>query len=310
MIHNDWLFKELLTEFFVEFLELFCPQLAESLDKAALEFVDKQVFSDIPGAELSEPDLVAKVRLLGQEAFCLIHSEIQGQRQKDFNRRMFWYFAVLDRKFGLPVYPIALFSHSVQVNEPDSYSVAFPDLNVLNFQYRSIQLNKLNWRDFVRQRNPVACALMAKMGMSPAERPRVKLECLRLLATLKLNPAKARFVSGFIDTYLQLTAQETLLFKQEADRVLKKEEKREVMELTTSWKEEGIAEGIMVGEAKGRINESQRLVTRLLQRRFGLLPDSAKSRLQILSLDQLENLAEALLDFKTAEDLEIWLAKS
>ena len=35
------------------------------------------------------------------------------------------------------------------------------------------------------------------------ERPRVKLECLRLLATLRLNPARMRLISGFVDTYLR-----------------------------------------------------------------------------------------------------------
>jgi hypothetical protein len=31
---------------------------------------------------------------------------------------------------------------------------------------------------------------MARMGMAPEERPRVKLECLRLLVTLRLDPAR------------------------------------------------------------------------------------------------------------------------
>jgi hypothetical protein len=71
--------------------------------------------------------------------------------------------------------------------EPSAHHVAFPDLVVLDFTYRVIQLNRLNWRDFVRRPNPVASALMAKMGIAAVDRPKVKLECLRLLATLRLD---------------------------------------------------------------------------------------------------------------------------
>ncbi|MEH1957297.1 hypothetical protein [Nostoc sp.] len=38
---------------------------------------------------------------------------------------------------------------------------------------------------FLTQLNPVAAALMSKMNIPTDERPQVKAECLRLLATLK-----------------------------------------------------------------------------------------------------------------------------
>ncbi|BAZ25171.1 hypothetical protein NIES4073_60750 [Kalymmatonema gypsitolerans NIES-4073] len=56
---------------------------------------------------------------------------------------------------------------------------------------------------------------MAKMNIAPEERPRVKSECLRLLATLRLDPARTKMISGFIDTYLKLNAQEEEIFKTE-----------------------------------------------------------------------------------------------
>jgi hypothetical protein len=51
-------------------------------------------------------------------------------------------------------------------------------------------LNRLDWRDFLRRENPVAAALMAKIKMQPGERKRVKYECLRLMATLRIDPAR------------------------------------------------------------------------------------------------------------------------
>ena len=103
--------------------------------------------------------------------------------------------------------------------EPSSYQVEFPDFKVLDFNFATIQLNRLNWRDFVKQRNPVAAALMAKMKIAPEDRPKVKLECLRLLARLQMDPARNDLISGFVDTYLRLNKTEEAAFKAELDKI-------------------------------------------------------------------------------------------
>ena len=46
-INHDQLYKELLTTFFVEFLELFFPFVLEFLDVETISFVDKELFTDI-----------------------------------------------------------------------------------------------------------------------------------------------------------------------------------------------------------------------------------------------------------------------
>ena len=170
-----------------------------------------------------------------------------------------------------------------------------------------IQLSRLHWQDYLERPNPAAAVLMAKMGMQPEERPLVKLECLRLLTQLGLEPGQTRFLSGFVDTYLRLSAQESLLFQAQADRLLNRTEKSKVMELTTSWKEEGLQEGREQGREQGRQEERLALVLRLLQRRCGSLPPAAEARVRGLSAPQLEDLAEALLEFSSWSDLERWL---
>ena len=54
---------------------------------------------------------------------------------------------------------------------------------------------------------------MAKMAFKPEERVKVKLECLRMIASLKLDPARTELISGFIDTYLRLNEQEEIEFQ-------------------------------------------------------------------------------------------------
>jgi predicted transposase YdaD len=65
-----------------------------------------------------------------------------------------------------------------------------------------------------------------------------------------------------------------------------------------------------LGEEQGLKTGELEITLRLLQRRCGGLTPSQEARIRALPLPQLEALAEALLDFKGADDLEAWLATS
>jgi predicted transposase/invertase (TIGR01784 family) len=68
-----------------------------------------------------------------------------------------------------------------------------------------------------------------------------------------------------------------------------------------------LAEGRTEGHTEGRMTEGRSLILRLLKRRVGALPMDLQARLEGLSLEQLENLGEALLDFASLADLQEWL---
>jgi predicted transposase YdaD len=61
------------------------------------------------------------------------------------------------------------------------------------------------------------------------------------------------------------------------------------------------------GIEKGVIQEERSLILRLLSRRVGVLSSEVRSQVESLSLEQLESLGEALLDFSSAADLDEWL---
>jgi hypothetical protein len=50
------------------------------------------------------------------------------------------------------------------------------------------------------------------------------------------------------------------------------------------------------------------IVLRLLRRCWGPLPVELQERIRILPSEQLENLADALFDFKSLADVETWLS--
>lgn len=299
MTDHDRLFKELLTTFFLDFLRLFLPDVAAYIEPDSIEFLDKEIFTDVTAGEKYEVDVIARAKFRGQDAFFLLHVEDQSSPQTRFARRMFFYSVHLDQKYDLPVYPIALFSYDAPRRlEPHRYQVAFPNKTVLTFDFDVIQLNRLDWQDYMNRPNPVAAALMAKMHIAPRDRPKVKAECLRLLATLRLDPARMQLISGFVDTYLRLNRQEQQVFQQEIAAIEPPEVREEAMQITTSWKEEGIEEGMM------------RVMQRQLRHKFGELEPNLNERIEELSLERLGDLTEALLDFQSKEDLTAWLDRA
>ena len=86
---------------------------------------------------------------------------------------------------------------------------------------------------------------------------------------------------------------------------------RAAQDLLNRGRQEGEArgrqEGEAQGEARGRALGEATVTLRQLNRRCGPLIEATTTRIQALPLEQLELLAEALLDFGGPADLAVWL---
>jgi predicted transposase YdaD len=86
---------------------------------------------------------------------------------------------------------------------------------------------------------------------------------------------------------------------------------RAAQDLLDRGRQEGEArgrqEGEVQGEARGRAAEAAAFTLRLLSRRCGPLSEATTACIQALPLEQLEALADALLDFSGPADLAAWL---
>src|SRR5436309_10162076 len=116
---HDQRFKTLIQTFFQAFLELFFRSWADRLDAASVEWLDKEVFPDPPEGPRRALDLVAKVTtrqpVPGQRPgepehwLALVHIEIESpDKATPLRSRMFYSYAQLRDKDGLPVLPVAL----------------------------------------------------------------------------------------------------------------------------------------------------------------------------------------------------------
>ncbi|MDF2927489.1 MAG: transposase [Paenibacillaceae bacterium] len=267
MTDHDRLYKELLRTFFKEFMELFFAEAAEWIDFTHVEFLSEEVVVDLTGGTKKRLDLLVKTRLKGDEAYILVHQEPQAYYEQEYPERMFIYSARLYEKHRLPVLPIAVLSHNRQVEEPDHFGWSLPFLNVLQFRYYRLQLRKYNWRDFIESDNPVAAALLSSMKYNEDEKIQMKLEFVRMMTRMQLDPAKMELLMVFFETYLPLKEEEERQVWKEIEQIYG-ERREAVMEWKTSFeklaekrgKEEGIKEGIREGEKKGKEEVAAKLL--------------------------------------------------
>lgn len=75
---------------------------------------------------------------------------------------------------------------------------------------------------------------------------------------------------------------------------MKLEEKEQIMQITTSWKEEG------------KIDEKLAIALRLLKCKLGNLSEEVIERVKSLESNQLDSLTEDLLYFESFDDLQNW----
>ncbi len=72
--------------------------------------------------------------------------------------------------------------------------------------------------------------------------------------------------------------------------------------------QKGLQQGLQQGKEQGKKQEALQLIMRLLTRRFGAIEPEMQQQIRTLSITQLEELAEALLDFNNQSDLVNYLA--
>jgi len=258
----------------------------------------QEFFTDVTRGDKHVVDILVQTRLKEEPGIILVHVESQASIQRDFAERMFIYFSRLYQEHRCRILPIAVFSYPQKRDEPDYFKLEFPFMPVLDFRFLILELKKHNWRNYIRSNNPAAAALLSKMGYSAKERVQVKLEFLHMLVRMELDPARNTLLTGFFETYLKLNEEEEKQLEAEIGKIDTKEAEK-MMEITTSWERKGRVEGRVEGQAD--------LLIRLLKKKFTNVPTEIENQVKALPAEKLQQLAEAIFDLETFEDVKAFL---
>jgi len=115
-----------------------------------------------------------------------------------------------------------------------------------------------------------------------------------MLVRMELDPARTTLLTGFFETYLKLNEEEEKQLEAEIGKINTKEAEK-MMEITTSW------------ERKGRVEGQANILVRQLKKKFGNIPVEVEDRVRNLSVEKQQELAEAIFDLKSIDDVEAFL---
>ena len=123
-----------------------------------------------------------------------------------------------------------------------------------------------------------------------------------MLVRMELDPARMTLLTGFFETYLRLNEEEEKQLEAEIGKIDAKEVEI-MMEITTSWEQKGRVKG----RAEGKVEGQADLLIRLLQKKFANIPPEMENQVKALPAEKLQQLAEAIFDLETIEDVKGFL---
>jgi hypothetical protein len=175
----------------------------------------------------------------------------------------------------------------------------FPIIKLLDYNDK--------WAELEADPNPFAVVVMAHLKnqqiKNADELMGWKLRLVRLLYERGYDRQDIIELFRFIDWLIKLP--DDLEKKFWAEVVRQEEELR--MPYVTIGERIGIEKGLQQGREEGRQAEALAVILRQLKRRFGELDPAVEKRVTALSLIQLEELSEDLLDFTDVNGLTNWI---
>src|SRR5690625_461358 len=257
-ISHDLLFKELIQTYFEQFIDLFFPEIHTNIDFSTVKFLTGELIPDALKRRKKIVDILVEVKWKETDTLILIHVEPQSYKQKDFTERMFHYYSFLYGYYRQPIIPIAILTFKEQPND-QQYVITFNDLEIMKFEYFTLHLASLNWRSFIRKPNPVAAALLGKMGYTKSEKVRIKVEFFRMMNDLKIDKDKSRFLLQFLEVYMPLSETE----EDEVMAELKREtENFDIASLPISYEERGKK----IGREEGKEENKLEIAVKMLKK--------------------------------------------
>ncbi len=294
----DTPWKDILQQYFEDFILFFFPQAHGEIDwTRGREFLDNELQKIVRDAELGRrlvDKLVKIYRTGGEEAWVLIHVEIQSQEESDFAERMFVYnYRIYDR-YKRSVASLAVLGDERASWRPNQFGYQlfgcevgfkFPVVKLLDYQEQ--------WSELEASRNPFATVVMAHLKAIETRNNRPLRKQWKLTLTKRLyeqgfSREDVINLFRFIDWVMSLPLELEQEFQQELSQY--EEERR--MPYITSIERSGIRQGLLKGISLG-------LKLKFGESGLNLLPEIS----ELNDINLLEAILEGLETVSTVEEL-------
>ena len=285
-------------------MAFFFPEVYAAIDwSRGYTFLDKEFQKISRTAKTGKRfvDKLVQVYLLtGDEAWILIHLEIQGKVEMGFEERIFVYHYRIYDTYHRPVVSLAILTDDQANWHPNQFSynlcgcsiqLTFPTAKLLNYRHVMAELENHS--------NPFALVTLAHLKTqtthrNPNERYAAKFNLIRLLYSRGYSERKIYELLRFIDWVMTLPPQLELQLQTEIEQI----EMEAKMQYITSFERigeqrglaKGKAEGKAEGTAEGKAEQSRQAILDVLTIRFEFVPEAIGALL--LGIKEIEVLRE------------------
>lgn len=305
--------KDALKHFFPDFLAFFFPHAYADIDwRLGYEFLDKELQQIVRDAKLGRryADTLARVwRQGGEEAWVLIHVEVQGQQQAAFAERMYVYNYRLYDRYRRQVASLAVLADEQPGWRPQEFGyelwgcrvgLTFPAVKLLDYGLR--------WSEIETSQNPFATVVMGHLKaqetrLDPVERKDWKLWLTRRLYRLGYDRQRVLDLFGFIDWVLQLPEPQELDFWRQVQEIEEEQRMRYITSVERIGIEKGREQGLQQGMQQGMQQGQAELVLRLLSKRFGVVSSRLADRVRVVPSELMPDLLDVALTAASVEEV-------
>ena len=203
--------------------------------------------------------LVRIKRKDGRYQWVVLHTEVQGKPDANFDKRMFQMFYRIYDRFDQQVVSLAILTDGSDSFRPGSFRLNESGTD-MHFQYTTFKLKDYQPHELLQGKNPFGFMLMAAWyhlygGESDQQRLENKMAILRLLFAAGLPKNETRKLMNFVMFYTKF---DDSTFMSKLELTIQAEFHQEIKAMTieeaVNWflKEEGRDEGLEQGLEQGR----------------------------------------------------------
>jgi hypothetical protein len=283
----DSAWKEILGEYFKEFLLFYFPAIYEDIDfTKPIEFLDKELNKIVKESEDKKrrADRLVKVYLKdGLEQWLLIHVEVQGDYDKNFSERIYVYnYRIFDR-YKKEVITLVIMTDESKTYKPDKFEIKRWGFHLL-CKYPLIKLIDYQGKvDFDKAQNPFEIVTFVHLKNLETQEDNNERYFWKITLVKKLYQkgfSKQEIVNlyRFIDWVMTLKDDLAITFKNE---IYKFEEESKMPYITSIGRLER-----KEGRKEGSEETAQEMVIEVIKEKFGIHDSTIHEQIKNISSQQ------------------------
>lgn len=240
----------------------------------------------------------------GEEAYVLVHLEVQGQSDSDFEERMFTYRYRLRDLHKKPIASLAILIDSDPEWRPGGYKeelwgssieMRFPIIKLIDYKARIKQLEAST--------NPFASVILAQLAtldkQSPAAKLTSKINLIKRLYTSRWKREDIMTLLTFLDWVFALPKK----FELECRKFIEILEEEMQVDYVTSFERMGIEKGVQQGLQQGMQQGESTMLLCFLEGKFKNVPDEYLKKINEADPETLVKWGKRVLDSESLDDV-------